>query len=738
MLRLISILFMMLIANHVSGEDYNFDKQSPYTFDSKQEKSQENQPRSKSHQKRMNFPEKQNHSLVLSKSHKCTEACSQDLERARSCLMRHYPLFRKEFQTIFHEYPSPICNLSYDSMGIVTAYYQLHKQNQPEEMNILFQDPQLVSSIFQKLKKFQNYRASQHSLIAVRLANAFVLQKNNKKKREREMRKWQEAIQRDGRQTQIYKKISSKNLDHLKSYQVNLDSLWKKLKKHPAEFQSFLNLLTHMKWDELKTISNLPNAMDFLLNTGKRGYKLIKEIQSGNSKEKMGIFLLWAILLEPEEQLHFVKLNQNYPILLKIIFQELLAGYIYFKTYPQFSNELILKLLRNGMAEDKAILAWRIFLDRNVSYWKSDQMEKWIKRGHLTSSIAQIFLFPGSKETPPGLDLINDRYLLPLLNEFDYQGGLQLYKKYGAFGISYLIMHDWFNFEGDPRRKTGELAYQTIKKYGYVGLSAVSHFRYDEELQKEIVKEMSVKNQIKMLMVLSYYKADPGIVDDVRERREDKLTEFVLNKQGVPQEEGTSPGEFAPGYDIFKLSKVVVQGHIPKFDELGWAVFDAASIIIDIMTFGSATVATASAKGAAKAGLKGGKVAVKSLSKANKFKTGKFMKIIPKNLRKMKIVDFFKFKGVGFQRIKQVAPPTLRKPVKNVIEIARTLERYTKITIFMRETIPGLNRKQFLNFLDKPIDIISRELVASSVQYLVFKLLEERAKLATQNLGGLK
>ena len=389
------------------------------------------------------------------------------------------------------------------------------------------------------------------------------------------------------------KEISRKGLEAnyyarqiMKSQTMPNNLLTELKRENPKEYQILLSKFSLSDYETLKACAEYPNAIAFLLNTGRKGIDLI------NKTEGQIIILSW--FLEAEYQKKLPEQFRNYPRITEAIKYCGADSYFTIMACPDLFFELI--TLLQGDISARYSMAYAVMLcqlgEKNERVKFLQELSK-SECHRLAYYAAELMNLP-DEEKFFGNSLAPIRE--PLFFQFTERYGelaVEACKNFSAVvDVSNLFMNEWDGVNQDISP-----VLRALKDYRDAGFQAAIFFRRVKEMQKYIVNYPNAFERETLLMFMFYDETSnhhytPGLGN------RDKSVKYMLanfspaKDTGLPAKNSSDDGwlEYVPFHNAGKIIwNWGKYGKIPSAVEFAIAAFDTANDIAMLIPVVAAT-----------------------------------------------------------------------------------------------------------------------------------------------------
>ena len=499
-------------------------------------------------------------------------------DRYYNALIERFPKYRKVIDKLYNGYSGWIIPLA-ERHGIapLIALSEVDKDKMELMLPIIYKYANIFMDIYNKLEKTIPQERNR-AKIAFLLLNAFSLPDDN------QWTQYQNILERAKHEDSL---ASFRGIEANRYAKQILDSTFmpenfiEKLKKNPEEYQTLLQELSQADTEVLTACAHYPNALAFLMNTGKEGIRLIE------STGGQIVMLSW--FLSDDEQKKLPIQFRQYPQLAEALKYCGADAYFTIMINPDMFF-LLFSNLRGDIAEryimSYAVLCCQTENIEAINFFKNLSKDKSRK---LAYAAAELMNLPDKAEDEEdGANMGNT--LAPITESFffpfvDRYGDLAIdaCKNFSSMvDVSRLMMEAW---NGDEQDITPLL--QVIKDYRDMGLQAAIYFRNNTDTQQFLLNYPRSSQRTTLIMfwlydALSKYSYT-GNISGREEQAKAMLDRYDPDHHtGLPinKKKGLSVVEFIPGYDfVIPIANWLKYGQTPTIGEYFFAAIDLVQVL---------------------------------------------------------------------------------------------------------------------------------------------------------------
>lgn len=499
-------------------------------------------------------------------------------------LLKTFPERQNIIHKLYSKYSGWIIPIA-KSGGITPLIALYSAKNIDEVLPILYVYSGEFMDLYNSLR-YDSFTEKIRAEISLELLLAFSItdeeQRTNFHRELKSLIERDKEISRKGAEANYYARqiLSSKFMPRNLLHELKQDN--------PKEYQVLLQKISRADYETLKACAEYPNAIAFLLNTGKKGIDLIERT------EGQVITLSW--FLDAEHQKQLSEQFKIYPRLSEVIKYCGADSYFTIMSCPDLFFRLI--TLLQGDTSARYSMAYAVMLcqagEKNERVKFLESLTK-SECQRLAYYAAELMNLP-DEEKYFGNSLAPIRE--PLFLQFTERYGelaVEACKNFSAvIDVSNLFMQEW---DGGNQDITPVL--RALKDYKEAGFQAAIFFRKLEEIQKFIVNYPSGDGNRETLLMFMFYDetSNHNYTSRIGNRNESgkyMLANYSPAKDtGLPVKSASDNGwlEYVPFYD----SGVVLKnwwfyGKVPSAVELLNVANDIATLIpVVAATYGLVT-----------------------------------------------------------------------------------------------------------------------------------------------------
>ena len=492
-------------------------------------------------------------------------------------LLRTFPEHRNIINRLYSKYSGWIIPIA-KSGGIIPLIALYSAKNIDEVFPVMYVYSDEFMDIYNSLR-YDSLTEKVRSEISLELLLTFSItdeeQNADFQKELKSLIERDKEISRQGAEANYYARqiVNSKFMPRNLLHELKQDN--------PKEYQVLLWKISRADYETLRACAEYPNAMAFLLNTGKNGIDLIERT------EGQVITLSW--FLDADHQKQLSEQFRIYPRLSEAIKYCGADAYFTIMACPDLFFQLI-SLLQGDMSA-RCSMAYAVML---CQAGENNERVKFLEA--LTKSecqrlayyAAELMNLPDEEEYfGNSLAPIREPLFLQFTERYG-ESAVEACKNFSAVvDVSNLFMNDWDGFNQDVT-----LVLEALKDYREAGFQAAIFFRRLEELQKFIVNYPNGDRET--LFMFMFYDETSNHHYTSRIGNRNKGAKYMLEEYspakgtGLPAKSASDNGwlEYVPFYEsciVFK--NWCCYGKTPS-------AFEAFNIVNDIATLIPVVAAT--------------------------------------------------------------------------------------------------------------------------------------------------
>ena len=502
-------------------------------------------------------------------------------DRYYLALTERFPKYRKVIDKLYNGYSGWIIPLA-ERHGIapLIALSEVDANKVELMIPVMYKYSDVFMDIYNKLGEAV-HREQDRARIAFSLLYAFSLGDEN------QQAQYQNMLERAKYEDTLASSFRGAEANHyakrILDSKVMPENFIEKLKNNPEEYQTLLQELSKTDAEVLAACGHYPNAISFLLNTGKEGLRLIE------STDGQIVMLSW--FLSDDEQRKLPAYFRQYHKLSEALKYCGADAYFTIMVNPDMFF-LLFSRLRGDIAE-RYLMSYAVLFCQTgegdidaVNFFKSLSKDK---SRRLAYAATELMNLPDKAEDEEnGVNMGNT--LAPITETFffrfvDRYGDLAIdaCKNFSSIvDISRLMMETW---NGDKQDITPLL--EAIKDYRDMGLQAAIYFRNNTETQQFLLNYPLSSQRTTLIMFWLYDALSKNQYTENIGGREDQAKAMLDRYEpdydaGLPvsKKNGLSIIEFIPGYDVVApIANWIKYGQTPTIGEYFFAAMDLVQVL---------------------------------------------------------------------------------------------------------------------------------------------------------------